>query len=151
MIFEISNPSDPITFEADDLNVARAVVLLLGHGKYGLEQIGGESSLVPFLMFCGEKEVEDYLKDTFGNYSDYLIEHHAEIVKALESVLTMKAGPRQNYMLAMSLIDDPIKRQKYRDEIQDRERSSMNDIAGRAWQIARDWKIEPAAPASGKG
>lgn len=36
MIYEVINPSDVVTFEADDLAIARAAVLLVGRGQYGI-------------------------------------------------------------------------------------------------------------------
>jgi hypothetical protein len=36
--YEISNPSDPITIQADDDMVAAAAGLLLGEGRYGIKR-----------------------------------------------------------------------------------------------------------------
>lgn len=33
MIYEVVNPSDPVTFESDDPTVAKVATLLLGRGK----------------------------------------------------------------------------------------------------------------------
>lgn len=38
MIYEVINPSDAITFKAEDEKLAVATVILLGEGQYGLHR-----------------------------------------------------------------------------------------------------------------
>lgn len=138
-IYEIVNPSDPITFEAKDDLVAEACCLLVGDGKYGLTRKGGndeDEDIGAMIAFMGGDNAEAYLKDRFGDLGEFYKEHSLDMAAALDSFLTMDTGERKDYKLAIEMIDDPEKKQKYRDEVQGRRRSSMNDIAGYAWKYA---------------
>ena len=56
MKYEIINPSDPYTLEADDLHIAAVAVCLLGGGKYALRPTDHpdiEETSVPIFLFGG--------------------------------------------------------------------------------------------------
>lgn len=109
MLYNLINPSDPYTFEADDLELAAVAVVLLGDGQYLADPVGGGES-VPAFLFGGHDE---WFKMKFGESCEetankVINERTDSIARALESVaLTSK------------------------------ERSSMNDIGGRAHALAR--------------
>jgi len=44
MLFEIINPSDPYTIEANALEIAAVACCILGEGKYTLREITGDKS-----------------------------------------------------------------------------------------------------------
>lgn len=64
MKFEIVNPSDPYTMEADDLQIAAVAVCLLGNGKYMAKGQGRDDGQdVPFFLFGG---VDEWFIEKFG-------------------------------------------------------------------------------------
>ena len=111
MKFEIANPSDPYTMEADDLQVAAVACCLLGNGKYGLTGLDGDAGQdVPVFLFGGHDE---WFVSKFGmSYEDtatHALNHRNDaLARAFESVTLGRE-----------------------------ERSSMNDIGGKARDIAQ--------------
>lgn len=89
-------------------------------------------------MFAGEQEVEKILLDWFGegSFGGYMESHMPEVADALDSLLCMEASERQTFTDAMKLIDDHIKREKYRDDTYDRLRTSMSDYGTYAWDLS---------------
>jgi hypothetical protein len=118
MQFEIINPSDPYTMQAPDLKIAAVVVVLLGQGKYALKCTDGRSEGVPLFLFGGH---DKWFINQFGtNLSDTIdkvIEERAEELALAFDSVTLG-----------------------RDE-----RSSMNDIGGRAQQYAKNVRAKAAA------
>lgn len=110
MEYEIINPSDPYTMTADDLQIAAAVVCLLGEGKYAAKPTAGAGSEVPMFLFGGH---DKWFAQMFGmNFEatiDHVMTHRGdELAQALESVT-----------------------------LASQERSSLNDIGGRAKAMAQ--------------
>lgn len=59
MRFELINPSDPYTFEADNMLIAAVAVCLLGNGRYPADALGEDANLsnnVPAFLFGGHDE-----------------------------------------------------------------------------------------------
>lgn len=114
--YEICNPSDPYTMEADDLEVAAVAVFALGGGHYPLLDKDG-ATVVPAFLFGGSAE---WVAETFSCTVDELFERvkgqkRAALVAALDSV-QIPGG---------------------------RERSSLNDIGGRAKKIVKALSTPP--------
>lgn len=66
MRFDLINPSDPYTFDADDMEVAAVAVCLLGAGKYPADAIGDDADKgnnVPAFLFGGHDE---WFQSRFG-------------------------------------------------------------------------------------
>jgi hypothetical protein len=85
--YELSNPSDPCFFDAEDDKVAMAVCLLVGRGNYPLLRDG--ENLGGLLLFMDDHAVESCLVKWFGsNLSDFLNDHKGEVRAALMSVVT---------------------------------------------------------------
>jgi hypothetical protein len=87
----------------------------------------------------------DAFEKAFGTVQAFLAANAVEIADCLDSFAYLSVGERRRYKLAMDLIDDPEKRRKFRDDHEDRARSSLNQICRRAWQLA-----ESIRQASGK-
>jgi hypothetical protein len=119
MKFEIINPSDPYTMEADDLEIAAVAVSILGNGKYplkGLDDARGQD--VPAFLFGGHNE---WFTEKFGGdykqIAERAIETRADaLARAFESVT-----------------------------LQSERRSSMNNIGARAAAYALDVRAKVAA------
>ena len=133
--FEIINPSDRYTLLADDFQLACVVCILLGDGRYGLQEVGGQRHMP--IMFLGGGD--EWAQATFGKSLTDLLEYGTKdkpaLATCLESVLI---GDRATYNAALSKIDDPAKRAAWRDEWHDRHRSSLNDIGGFAYKWAEN-------------
>lgn len=125
MKFEIINPSDPYTMETDDLQIAAVAVCLLGDGKYAAKEIDGDTGQdVPIFLFGG---VDEWFTEKFGmdygeTASHTLNNRNDALARAFESVTLGRA-----------------------------ERSSLNDIGGRAQAIAKAIREKAAALAQEQG
>ena len=139
MVYEIVNWSDQVTVEADDWRIAACAALYLCDfgGQYGTKAEDGddEKALPVFLLWSGDA-AKAWL-DEHGLTGDYLAAHRAEIGACLESAMVCDFGERHRYRLALDMIDDPEKRQRFREEWLDQERTSMNNIVANAWKLAK--------------
>ncbi len=113
MKFNLINPSDPYTFEAPDLEIAAVAVCLLGNGQYLADALGDDADKgnnVPAFLFGGHDE---WFASRFGAgfeaVTDRCMEGHAEILAACLASVTLGRP----------------------------ERSSLNDIGGRAKYLAK--------------
>ena len=89
MKFNLINPSDPYTMEADDLEVAAVAVCFLGCGKYALEGIGSDAGQgVPIFLFNGHDEwFVSKFGTNFEDTSEHVVEHRADaLARAFDSV-----------------------------------------------------------------
>ena len=91
MKFNLINPSDPYTFEADDLQVAAVMVCMLGDGWYLADALGDDADKgnnVPAFLLGGHDE---WFTAQFGmNYKATILcclEHRNDaLARAFESV-----------------------------------------------------------------
>lgn len=110
--YEIINPSDELFFDAPSLEIAAAVVVLLGQGQYGGEPVdGGER--VPIFLFGGH---DDWYRKHFDCTVDESLQRldRIALAEAMESVALPEG----------------------------RERTSLNDIARRARAYAQAFRAE---------
>ena len=138
MLYEIINLSDPYTFRADSVAVARFVVIALGTGQYDGEDEDGKSIDAMMLTFTEEQEeqAKTKLREFFGDPKVFVNEHRTEIIEALESVMSFERGERGAYDEAIKLIPaDKIAR--YRKKVHRKNLTSLNDIGDRAWKYAK--------------
>ena len=122
MKFEIINPSDPYTMEADDLRVAAVAVCLLGNGKYGLDALGEDrdkGNNVPVFIFGGHDEwFEPRFGATYEDTAKQVLEQRTDaLARAFDSVTLLRA-----------------------------ERSSMNNIGAKAKELARVVRLAAVEP-----
>jgi hypothetical protein len=107
MKWELINPSDPYCVEADSFKVAACAALIVGKGAYSLEPIDGAVGELPIFLLGGS---EKWLIGEFGSmgeFSNFIAHHKPEIIAALRTIT-----------------------------IDDDERSSLNNIGGKAANIA---------------
>jgi hypothetical protein len=140
MLFNIINPSDPYTMRAVDLEVAAVAVCVLGEGKYGLDEIGGDrSGHVPVFLLGGHDE---WFTKQFGrNFADTL-NHVAgnrldELVKALASVHIGTPADKVAFDERAAQCESPEAVMDLLHELHDAKRTSTNDIGRRAWSMAQ--------------
>ena len=135
MIYEIINPSDPYTIKGE-FKIAVLSTIVLGEGMYSLQPESGDEEHMPLFLFGGAME---WLKERFGQDFDLPAAIHAhavEIADCLDTVLIGSFGDRRTYEDGLSLITEEPNRIKWRDRWLDERRSSMNNIGGRAYQLA---------------
>ncbi len=109
MEYEIINPSDPYRMTADRLDVAAVAVCLLGDGKYAAKP-RGEGEEVPMFLFTSPDSwfIERFAM-SYADTANTIIEHRGEeLARVFDSVTLERA-----------------------------ERSSLNDIGGRAKALAQ--------------
>jgi hypothetical protein len=135
MIYELINPSDATTFVAGDLKIAALVTFLVGGGGYSAEPEDDKAAGVPMFLFGG---AEEWWNKTFpGEPMGEAVEaNREEVVIALRSVCYGNATSRRLYDRAMAAITDEEKRVAFVAEWNDANRSSLNNIMGRAHSIA---------------
>jgi len=142
--YELINPSDPYTFHAPTFQIASAVGILLGEGKTPAHSEDGTEKQ-PFLMFATSEQVKAYLQETFGvGLNEFIDAHRIEIADALESVMSFGFKERFTFDEAMKRIPDDNARVAYREQIHDRNRSSLNDFGSYAWEVAKNLRKKEA-------
>lgn len=134
MIFDLINPSDPYTFEANTHLMAALAVCILGHGKYGAQQLDGDKSLsVPGFLFGGHDE---WFWEHFDADFNTCLEQadRKELADVFDSVLIGDLGVRKDYECRED--GDTESWEERRDRLQFQKRSSINDIGAQAWELA---------------
>ena len=143
LFYELINPSDPVTFTAPNYEAAAGAVIVVGQGHYGAvlldengQKLDGKEDLeVPMFLFgYGVDEWKE--KHGIESLEDFCAEHRLDIVRTLRTFCTGKPQERKLFFSALDFIDDPAKRQKFIKEWDDKQRSSLNDITNRAYEIA---------------
>lgn len=132
MIYELINPSDTYTLSANDFLVAAAVALLLGQGAYGLCNESGEI-VMPIMLFG---DTNEFVAEKYGDIDEWVVQHLEPLAECFDSVMTVGFSDRAEFDLKMQELE-PSEALRYRAELHDRNRSSMNDIGYRAWEYAK--------------
>jgi hypothetical protein len=137
-LYEIINPSDCVTFHAPNDATAVAVVLAIGEGSYGARRCEDGADVGGLLLFATHDVVESSLKFWIGSdFETWADAHKAELAEALLDCATVKPEARDEYEKACARIDSLEDLLEYRGQVEDRNRSSANDIVGRAWVLGR--------------
>jgi|GEM_PF-980161 len=148
MLYEIINMSDAYTIEAKDLELAFVACLLLGNGQYAFQPIGDDGVRVPIFMFGGVDEFcQKHFSKSAGAIMDGVMELRSkELADCLDSCLIGGKSNRQTYLDGLALIDDPVKREIWRNKWHEERRSSLNDIGGRAYEMAAKFREKADSP-----
>lgn len=145
MIFELINPSDPVAFEAPDLELAALATLYVGRGQYAAVAEHDNELRVPLFMFGGEKETDKWFQKHFGRILQESIEtRKSELPAVLRSFMIGKPRDLAAYQTALSFIPTE-KHEEFKARYKNDRQSSMNDIAGYAWQCADQLEGKNAA------
>jgi hypothetical protein len=131
MIYDVINPSDPITIECEDEKIAQAAILLLGRGRLGLCDEEGRDVLPVFLL-ASDEYVDSWIIE-HGIGDGFWKRHLDEIANCLDSCVVGDISDRKGVLAAISKEED------YRAALErwnDAMRSSLNDIAGTAFKLA---------------
>jgi hypothetical protein len=109
MKFEIVNPSDPYTLQADDLRIAALACVLLGEGQYALRSEDGETAVPLFI---------------FGGHDTWFVEKFGATLQHVYDSIVADSLPALAACLESVKLPDGV------------ERSSMNNIGGYAAKMA---------------
>ena len=126
-LYEFINPSDCITFYADNDEYARAVTLLLGEGKAGCKKQDGTQLEHCFTAFGNPAPQEVY-----DSIEKMLKDKDIKLIEALKSCACVGFGERTIYDDYTEKGTNEEKWQKW-DEVH---RTSLNDFCGWARKFA---------------
>lgn len=146
-LFEIINPSDPLTMYAPDLLTAGVAVAVLGKGKLGAQNLENPEESTPILFGWDDWFVDQGVSDL----SSWIEDNRLAVADALRSVALGNADSRADYDAALQAIEDPVKRSEFIRARNDRRRSSVSDWEGFAHVYAErleKFNAEIAGPAS---
>lgn len=139
ILYDLTNPSDPVTFQARSVEAAAGAIALLSHGQLAARPIdanGNELDApdqeVPFFMFGG---FDEWLQKR-GLTPETLVERHRkDIAAALLSFCTGTQTERALYDSALAAITDDDARAKFIATWDDKKRSSLNEITNIAHRL----------------
>ena len=136
--YEIKNPSDALTIQADDFLIAAVAVALLGNGQYGIE---GTPLLFGWDEWLPQQGIDDL--------GQYLEDHAVELATALRNVYlgTVEDRPQLDAHISSAKLAN-AELEAWRVERNNRLRTSMNDIEGQSRRLAA--KLEEIAAQNAK-
>jgi hypothetical protein len=136
MILEIQNPSDAVTIETDDIAAAAVAIMLVGDGWYGLEDEEGEQVVPITALGSGEAWLKEKgITDVEG----YMKANRVKLAEILESVLYGHARDRALFNAAIEKMSKEDA-QVYREQWNDKKRSSLNDIGAACLHYAKAFR-----------
>lgn len=138
-VYELINPSDPYTFEAPNIEVAGAAVVLLSPA-FGAKRVGDEvDERTPMLVGW-----EEWMKEHGIDDDAWWDAHRGQVADALDSFLIGKLAHRQDVLDMLAELPEG-KREAWRARRQDRHRSSINEIGETAYDLARQLRAKVTA------
>lgn len=138
MIYEIINPSDAMTIEADDSLLASVSIIILSQGDYGLID-EDDRTVLPIFRFSDPERLIKWLHENnvdSNKIEEFYAKNGEEMATILESVVYGKIDDRKGIISLtekMSASDRIEALAKWNES----KRSSMNDISERAHQLAK--------------
>lgn len=123
-LYELINPSDPYTFYAPSIEVAGVCAALLST-SFGAKSVGDDES-TPVLFGW-----QEWL-DERGINMDWIDEHREEIAAAFDSFLIGDAAKRADVESMLKMLPEE-RRVEWRNERQDRQRTSLSQIGEAAY------------------
>lgn len=139
--YEIMNPSDHLTVQADHYLAAAIPVLLLGQGKLGLREVSTGETILPLMLFGG---FDDWLRE--NDFADanalwaWVADHWRESVAVMESVVVGSGDTRTLLELELERIEGAEARRQHRIAFNDARRTSLNDIASTLMENAKRFR-----------
>lgn len=143
MLYNIINPSDPMTFRAPDLQIAALSMFLLSEGKFGADSLedGGED--VPIFITGG---AQAWWGERFDETIDAAIMRRADaIADALDSLVYGEQDLRVDFDAQLSAIEDETARSAFIRDWNEDHRVSDNNIADAAAGISEQLREKFAA------
>jgi len=146
--YEVVNPSDACTVEAECPVVAAVAVLMLGEGAYGLRDAQGEVVMPP-LRFGGSPALTRWLADVgIASLGDYIEAKRETIAAVLDSAMYGGFADRAAYRKGFKFIDSEANRREWRQvwrrRWEDERRTSTTTICKAAWSLCEELRGAPA-------
>lgn len=150
MIYEIVNPSDKCTIEAQDETLACCAIIILSEGAYGLYDESGRAAM-PIFLFQDPQKLTDWL-ETHGidhtKMDDFYAKNGEEMATILESITYGSIGDRKAIL--------KVCEGKTREESlaalaawNDEKRSSLSDISKACFQLAKVFRKKAQSAKAG--
>jgi hypothetical protein len=132
VLFELINPSDPYTFEAESIEIAGVVTVILS-SSFGAKSLDPPYESTPILFGW-----DAWLADR-GIDNEFLSTNAEAIARAFESFIIGSASDRRELELVLKEL--PVeRRESFIRERQERMRSSFNQIGERAYMLAKQFQ-----------
>lgn len=141
MIYEVVNPSDPMTIEAEDSVLASLAITLLSNGAYGLYDEDGRAVL-PIFRFSKPELFIRWLNENnidSNKIEDFYVKNGREMAAILESMVYGDAADRKGIMALaekMSATDRADAIASWNNS----KRSSLTNIAAAAINLAKTFR-----------
>lgn len=134
MIYSLVNPSDTITFLADDDKIAFLCAFVIGSGQYGCENIDTGKDLKTLLLFDPnhEKTIDAFLGES---NEDFVKKNLLQIAECFDTFAYVSPSKRIEYDKLISQYNG-IELSNFKKAYEDKNRSSMNKIVLKAWNYA---------------
>ena len=136
LVYELINPSDPYVFTAKDKETAALVVFGLSYAYGAKSQDGNDDLEIPVFLFAPDHAHEWYQENFGRNPEDALKHHLMDVIEAYESFMLGSFEDKRRYEAALNAIDDPEKKEKFKQEWLDG-RTSLNNIGNKAFETAK--------------
>lgn len=138
MIYELIQPSDPVTFKADRDEVAFAIALYLGNGKAGCRR-EDDKSIPSLLIFADEGTIKSTVQEQLGTstVNEFFNANLIECADAFDSFSYGSFGARRQFDDAVEAITDPEKLAEFKRKHEDRCRTSINKWVDYAWRCGK--------------
>ena len=135
MIYDLCNPSDPVTFDAPSTEAALCATALVGEGHYSADPVEGDAIRIPIFMLGG---FDEWMAANMNgaNLGDLIEANRDSVIQTLRSFVTGSVADRKMFDLSMSHIQNHADRVEFARKWDDMKRSSMNAIARTAHDIA---------------
>lgn len=155
VLYELINPSDPITFIAPSYEGAVGAVLAVSNGQccaqpsYDYYQdAAADLPEVPLFLFGG---IEEWMEKRGTTLEEFFERHKSDICETLASFCTGTVSERKRIEHTLRFIDDPEKRKEFLADWDDQKRNSLNQFTNYAHTLAAQWQGEdvkdsPRAP-----
>jgi hypothetical protein len=141
VIYEVVNPSDQCTIEAENELLACCAIVVLGEGAYGLYDEKG-TAILPIFLLQDPQRLVDWLNER-GVSPDKMGEFYAKNGDEMAAILESIAyGSIQDRKAILSVCEGGDKKEtaaalaKWNDE----KRSSLNDISKAGRQLAKAFR-----------
>ncbi|EPA0547485.1 hypothetical protein ACQZN4_003229 [Vibrio alginolyticus] len=119
-LFELINPSDPLTFYAPNLEVAAVVAYSLS-SHYGAVSVDNPEERSPILLGWGDWFEERNID------GEWMKANHLVLADAFDSLVIGKPENRAQFGATLAALSDSQK-ETFKHEHNDKKRSSLNNI-----------------------
>lgn len=137
MLYNLINPTDSVTFNAADTQIAALTVLLLSNGKFGADCIDGSEADEDVPIFLKGGALAWWAERYDQPIDKVAVARMPELVSALRSFVFGTPKERKTYDTALAALSDPVTREKFARNWALKHSSSTAEIDKMAEQVAQ--------------